>query len=85
MCKPFENTKKTVEKFLDSKKGFSWDQLQDAVISENGSLYVAPGMTLGEYMETFEKKDIIYFDDRTNSFGFVNELKLRIKNHLDRV
>lgn len=75
----FEIAVEIVERFIERGEIFSWDELQDYVIENGGILYVAPGMTLGQYMDYKEEKDIVYYNGKYRKWGVTKTLLKKIE------
>lgn len=80
MCQPFEIAEKTVKKFLEEKKPFTYKQLCDEIKENGGVLVISPSLNISEYLDelTYDKK-VIYFDEETHQFKFISEFRKQFK------
>ena len=79
MCKPFEIAKTTVNEFIKKEEPFGFEEVQDKILTNGGVLRVAPGVTISDYLEVYEEKKIIFYNNFTDKYNFVAMIR-KIRN-----
>ena len=62
MCKEYEVARRVVEKFVNSKDHFSFDDISKEIKERDGVLAVATGTSVEEYLKYFVRKNILKYD-----------------------
>ena len=68
MCKPFEIAKKVVDDFVAKKEPFSFEEVQDEILKQGGVFRIYVGMTLSDYLDNLEEKEIIYYGGESQKY-----------------
>lgn len=68
MCKPFKIAKEVVDDFVARKEPFSLEELRNEILEQGGVFRIYVGVTLNDYLEDLEEKEIIYYGGQSQKY-----------------
>lgn len=83
-CRAFEIAKEKCDEFVKKGKTFTLEELRQEIISSGGVPYTSEGNSIKMYLDgAYVYKDILYFDEYAEIYGFVSDLK-KVEEKLEK-
>ena len=68
MCTEHKIAFNVIKEYLESKKEFSFKELQNEIVKRGGILRVSAGYSIGKYILELEEDGLIEFNSRSKTY-----------------